>query len=130
MKTYLSAKRVLLAATFCIAWAAVPGIAAANDAIQARKDLHAMGLEYRGQDFAQAAGKGDMTATKLFLDAGMDINEGGGAALGQAAGRGQTEMVKFLLANGAKPTANALQYARTRGHKDIEKLLLDAGAKE
>jgi hypothetical protein len=33
-------------------------------------------------------------------------------------------------AKGAKPTSDALQYARTRGHKDIEKILIDAGAKE
>lgn len=104
--------------------------AAPNDPVQARKDLKAMGLEYRGQDFAQAAGNGDITAVKLFLDAGMDVNEGGGAAIGLAAGRGRTDMVKFLLSQGAKPTSNALQYARTRGHKDIEKLLVDAGAKE
>jgi len=45
-------------------------------------------------------------------------------------GRGQTKMVQYLLSKGAKPTSNALQYARTRGHKDIEKILIDAGAKE
>jgi ankyrin repeat protein len=71
-----------------------------------------------------------MVAVKLFLDAGMDVNTGGGAALGLAAGRGQVEMVKLLLAKGAKPTSNALQFARTRGHKEIEKILVEAGAKE
>ena len=34
------------------------------------------------------------------------------------------------VSKGAKPTSNALQFARTRGHKDIEKILVDAGAKE
>lgn len=130
MKANVSGKCAAFAAAICITFVAAPGVAVANDLIQARKDLKAMGLEYRGQDFAQAAGKGDMTAVKLFLDAGMDINEGGGAALGQAAGRDQTDMVKFLLSKGAKPTSNALQFARTRGHKDIEKILVDAGAKE
>ena len=105
------------------------GVAAA-DAVQARKDITAMGLEYNGQSFAKAAGNGDLVAVQLFLDAGMDVNEGGGAAIGLAAGRGKTAMVKFLLNNGAKPTSNALQYARTRGYKDIEKMLTDAGAKE
>lgn len=52
------------------------------------------------------------------------------AALGLAADRGKTRMVQFLLSKGAKPTSDALQYARTRGHKDIEKLLVEAGAKE
>jgi ankyrin repeat protein len=39
-------------------------------------------------------------------------------------------MVKFLLSKGAKPTANSLQFARTRGHREIEKILIEAGAKE
>ena len=47
-----------------------------------------------------------------------------------AAGRGQTKMVQFLLSKGAKPTSNSLQYARTRGHKEVEKILVAAGAKE
>lgn len=96
----------------------------------ARKDLKQMGIEYTEQIFASSAGAGDMTAVKLFLDAGMDVNAGGGAALGLAAGRGQREMVELLLSKGAKPTSNSLQFARTRGHKDIEKILIDAGAKE
>ena len=108
----------------------VQAISVLPDPVKARKELRALGLEYHGQDFAKAAGSGDLTAVKLFLDAGMDINEGGGAALGLAAGRGKLEMVKFLLSRGAKPTANSLQFARTRGHKDIEQLLLEHGAKE
>ncbi len=104
--------------------------ASAADALQARKDIKAMGLDYTGQDFAKAAGNGDMTAVQLYLDAGMDVNAGGGAAIGLAAGRGQPAMVKFLLSKGAKPTSDSLQYARTRGHKDVEKMLLEAGAKE
>lgn len=102
----------------------------AVDAVQARKDLKQMGLDYNEQQFAKSAGEGDKTAVQLFLDAGMDVNAGGGAAIGLAAGRGKTEMVKYLLSKGAKPTSDALQYARTRGHKDIEKILIDAGAKE
>jgi hypothetical protein len=97
---------------------------------EARKEIKQMGIEYTGQQFATSAGAGDMVAVKLFLDAGMDVNTGSGAALGLAAGRGQVEMVKFLLAKGAKPTSNALQFARTRGHKEIEKILVEAGAKE
>jgi hypothetical protein len=106
------------------------GLAAAADPVQARKDIKAMGMEYTDGDFAKAAGNGDMTAVQLFLDAGMDVNAGAGAAIGLAAGRGQTKMVQFLLSKGAKPTSNALQFARTRGHKDIEKILVEAGAKE
>lgn len=106
------------------------GMAQAADPVQARKDLKAMGLEYNGQEFAKAAGNGDMAAVQLFLDGGMDVNTGGGAAIGLAAGRGKVDMVRFLLAKGAKPTSNALQYARTRGHPEVEKILLEAGAKE
>lgn len=102
----------------------------AGDPIEARKALKQMGVEYTEQQFATSAGAGDMTAVKLFLDAGMDVNAGGGAALGLAAGRGQIEMVKFLLSKGAKPTSNSLQFARTRGHKEIETILINAGAKE
>jgi uncharacterized protein len=117
-------------ATLLMSVAFLCGNAVAADTVQARKDIKSMGLEYTGQDFAKAAGNGDMTAVQLFLDAGMDVNEGGGAAIGLAAGRGKTKMVQFLLSKGAKPTSNALQYARTRGYQDIEKILVDAGAKE
>jgi hypothetical protein len=102
----------------------------AADPVKARTDLKQMGVEYNEQEFAKAAGNGDMTAVQLFLDGGMDVNAGGGAAIGLAAGRGKLEMVKFLLSKGAKATSNSLQFARTRGHADIEKLLVEAGAKE
>lgn len=132
-KTVAGYRRILFAVavaafTCAVSFQSVDVYAA--DAVQARKDIKAMGLEYNGQAFASAAGNGDMTAVQLFLDAGMDVNEGGSAAIGVAAGRGKTEMVKFLLAKGSKATSNALQYARTRGHKDIEQMLVAAGAKE
>ena len=119
-----------MAASAMVLMLAMPFDVAAGDAVQARKDLKAMGLEYKSQEFAKAAGNGDLDAVKVYLEAGMDVNEGGGAAIGLAAGRGKLEMVKFLLSAGAKPTSNALQYARTRAYKDIEKILTDAGAKE
>jgi hypothetical protein len=118
---------VVTAFALCLVHA---GPSAAADAVQARKDIKAMGIEYTEQDFAKVAGNGDMVAVQLFVDAGMDVNSGGGAAIGVASGRGQTKMVQYLLSRGARPTSNALQYARTRGHKDIEKILVDAGAKE
>jgi ankyrin repeat protein len=105
-------------------------ILAAADPVTARKNLKETGVDYTEQQFAKSAGEGDMTAVNLFLEAGMDVNAGGGAALGLAAGRGQLEMVKLLLSKGAKPTSNSLQFARTRGHAEIEKILVEAGAKE
>ena len=119
-----------LAATAAALVLAVPITAASAYPVQARKDIQAMGLDYNGPAFAKVAGNGDMAAVKLYLDAGMDVNEGGSAAIGLAAGRGKLEMDKFLLSVGAKPTSNALQYARTRGYKDVEQVLVDAGAKE
>ena len=120
----------LVAATFLFFTLSYVSVSSAADPLEARKDIKQMGLEYTSQQFATSAGSGDMTAVNLFLDAGMDVNSGGGAALGLAAGRGQIEMVKLLLSKGAKPTSNSLQFARTRGYKDIEKILVDAGAKE
>lgn len=119
-------------AVFTIAFAFFTTLQAAiaADPADARKDLKQMGIEYTEQQFAKSAGEGDMIAVGLFLEAGMDLNAGGDAALGLASGRGQLEMVKLLLAKGAKPTSNALQYARTRGHKEIEKILVEAGANE
>ena len=123
--------RLACLATACtLAAVLAAGTALAADPVQARKDLKAMGVEYTEQDFAKVAGNGDMTAVKLFLDAGIDVNSGGGAAIGLAAGRGQAKMVEFLLSKGAKPTSNSVQFARTRGHADIEKMLRDAGGKE
>ena len=132
-KTAVTYRRILVAVAVTVFSCAVSfqsGVAVAADAVQARKDIKAMGMEYNGQEFAKVAGNGDMTAVKLYLDAGMDVNEGGSAAIGLAAGRGKTEMVKFLLSKGSKATSNALQYARTRGYKDIEQILVAAGAKE
>jgi hypothetical protein len=124
-KKFLAAAAVMLAAILPMS-----NVASAADPVQARKDLKAMGVEYNEQEFAKAAGNDDMAAVKLFLDAGMDVNSGGGAAIGLAAGRGKTKMVQFLLSKGAKPTSAALGYAHTRGHADIEKILRDAGAKD
>jgi ankyrin repeat protein len=114
----------------CFSNLCLTGAALAADPAAARAELKQIGVEYTEQQFAKSAGAGDMVAVKLFLDGGMDVNAGGGAAIGVAAGRGQTEMVKLLLDKGAKPTSNALQYARTRGHKDVEEILVKAGAKE
>lgn len=122
--------RIWLAPVFIVCLSLQCGLTLAADPVQARKEITAMGLQYTGPNFAKAAGNGDMTAAQLFLDAGMDVNEGGGAALSLAAGRGKTAMVKFLLSKGAKPSSDALQYARTRGYTEIEKILRDAGAKE
>ena len=129
----MTKKNALLARLALSLAAALPIVATgvlAADPVQARKDLKAMGIDYKEQEFAKAAGNDDMAAVQLFLDAGMDVNSGGGAAIGLAAGRGKKRMVEFLLSKGAKPTSSALQYAHTRGHADVEKILREAGAKD
>ena len=130
MERRCNAGKFLVTAALALIVFFVAGTTFAGDPVAARQALKSMGIEYTEQQFATSAGKGDMTAVGYFLEGGMDVNAGGGAALGLAAGRGQLEMVKFLLAKGAKPTSNSLQYARTRGHQEIEKILVDAGAKE
>ena len=133
MKKFLHCIESILGSTIALAVflvLVVGNVAFAQSQGEARQALAQMNIEYSEQQFAKAAGAGDMTAVRLFVDAGMDVNSGGGAAIGLAAGRGQTEMVKWLMGKGAKPTANALQFARTRGHKDIENILVAAGAKE
>ena len=119
-KSLAGQSRMLFVAMVAVIFASVCS-AIATDPVQARKDIKAMGMEYTGQDFAKAAGNGDMTAVQLFLDAGMDMNSGGGAAIGLAAGRGKTEMVKFLLSKGAKPTLGRTAIcadARPQGYRE------------
>lgn len=78
------------------------GAVAAADPVQASRDLKAMGVEYTGQDFAKAAGSGDMAAVQLFLDARMDVNTGDGAAIGLAAGRVKPRWCNFYCSRGPK----------------------------
>ena len=104
MRTSVAAVAALLAAIVL----AMSGLASAADPVQARKDLKATGIEYNEQAFAKAAGNDDMTAVQLFLDAGMDVNSGGGAAIGLAAGRGEADLC------GAWVCA----HARTRRHRE------------
>jgi hypothetical protein len=63
-------------------WFALLGVNAsfAKDSVEARKDIKQMCIEYTSEQFATSTGAGNMTAVQLFLDAGMDINSGGGAA--------------------------------------------------
>jgi ankyrin repeat protein len=101
-------------------------------------------------DFVVAAGKGDMARLVAFLERGGDPNtrdDRGRSALMAACRNGQTEVVKFLLANGAQVNArnnkgetallDAVMAVRTDtkekngwrwGHPEIVKILLDNGA--
>lgn len=88
-------------------------------------------------DMAQ---KGNIAKAALLLKHGAAINaveeEYQSTPLGMATRWGHTEMVKFLLAEGANPNqagavwATPLAWARKKGHKEIKNILLGAGAKK
>lgn len=69
----------------------------------ARKDLGKMNIPYTEQAFAEAAGNKDMTAVKLFLEAGMSPNlpAGESTPLIEAANKSNLEMIKLLVEKGA-----------------------------
>ena len=75
-----------------------------------RKELAALNLQYTPQDFVRSAGNGDVTAVKLFLDAGMaaDSREATGVTpLAAAALGGHLPVVNLLLERGANVDAAA-----------------------
>ena len=86
-------------------------------------------------DMAQ---KGDLPTARLLIDHGAMINpmdeEYSSTPLGFAARWGHVEMVKFLLENGADPNLSGavwstpLTWARKKGFKEIEYILINYGA--
>ena len=90
--------------------------------------------------FVEAAEEGELEIVKLFIDAGVDVNQEvpliRDTALTQASAGGYLEVVKLLLDAGAKPehpTRNprdkpALMRAAQEGHFDIVKILVEVGA--
>lgn len=81
--------------------AAAPAPAARDDALQARKDLTAMGLRYHDpNDFLEAVKRDDALAVELFV-AGRGVNLAakdaqGRTALDIAKARGNTQMAQLL----------------------------------
>ena len=88
----------------------------------------------------EAASQGDTEKVHALLALGADVNDKdkklGGTALMYAANIGHTNTVHALLAEGADVNAKdndgntALMIAKKRGHKEIVRVLKEAGAKE
>lgn len=81
-----------------------PTPASAGDALQARKDLTAMGMRYYdAKDFLEAVKRDDALAVELFI-AGRGVNlaskdEQGRSALDIARQRGNTQLAELLAKN-------------------------------
>lgn len=91
-----------------------------------------------GTRLRDAATHGDVAQVRALLDAGTDANaasEYGATALFFACDRGHVEVVKLLLARGAKPdvkdnfyNSTPVDWAGMKGQGEILKLLAGAGA--
>jgi uncharacterized protein len=121
-------------ATFTDAASRLAAVLMPQRAEQARVELARLSLPYTPASFVRTAAKGDVVATKLFLAAGMPVDEVPDreqtTALFEAAREGRAEMVEVLLKAGANPNPrrpeepSALAAAAASGHRNIVDLLL------
>ena len=77
--------------------------------LDARKELAGLGFDFTVAAFYEAAVKGDLTAVKLFVEAGMSvhISDNGVTVLHVAALGGHLEVVKYLVGQGADVNATS-----------------------
>ena len=105
-----------------------------------RAALRDMGIEYHKWAFIEAAGEGNIEAVRLFLEAGMYVDEinsprYGETALIWAARGGHAEVVRVLLESGADVNRRnardmtALGYALMFGRTEAAAILREAGGK-
>ena len=77
---------------------------------------------------------GDLPRVKQVRAKGAELNQTGWTALHYAAVKGNTDIVKYLLSEGALPNAlspngtTALMMAMSNNHEEVVQLLLNAGA--
>ncbi len=95
-------------------------VACGTSSEKARRELGAMNVEYSPEAFLKSISNGDITAVRLFLEAGMNPNTEGrfelielhesqftGPGLVLATWKGQTRIVEMLLTGGADPNGLA-----------------------
>ncbi len=103
-----------------------------------KTELANMGIFYHKWAFIEAAGKGNAEAVRLFVKAGMDVNEINSPAYGEtaliwAARGGHADVVEFLVENGADVNRRnakdmtALGYALMFKHSAAAEVLRKAG---
>jgi len=103
---------------------------------EAKQALVDKGIEFDLDAYKYHVARGEMDETKLFLQAGMNVDEtlGGETALSMICGSGSIEMIRLLLENGADPNGKSttssipIVNAALANSLDIAEILLDAGA--
>jgi ankyrin repeat protein len=105
---------------------------------KARASLGAMNITYGDDSFVDRAGAGDALAVRAFLQSGMKpdaTDKDGRSALTAAADEGRLDVVKLLLAAGARVDGTDRKFKRTplvwaasRGHGEVVAFLLSKGA--
>lgn len=101
-----------------------------------------LGVRGDGSPLIAAAKGGHAEVVRMLLRAGADVDQvvpGDENPLIQAAWKGRLEVVRILLDAGADPNVRVmeqdelrtpLRMARRGGHRDVERLLLERGARE
>ena len=103
---------------------------------EAKQALLGKGIEFNFDAYMQAVARGEIDVTKLFLLAGMDVDETkeGETALSMISGSGSPEMILLLLENGADPNGKSttssipIVKAALANSLEIAEILLDVGA--
>src|SRR6185369_14420874 len=116
----------------------LPSYLFALEAVEARKKLMEMGVEYTIGAFSDSIRKGDLAVVNLFLDAGMDVNSVDGTgrpALIVAAGQANAAILTALIEKGADVKVRQkdhewtpLMEAAAEGRVDTVRELLKRGA--
>ena len=109
-----------------------------NSSANALKQLEAQGRVFTNKAFVLEIIGGDIEKVALFIDAGIDVNEGfdGSLPLTDLAslGRGSCEIAQLLIDNGANVNGmsenefSPLRMAIVNDHKDLVQLLICNGA--